>query len=517
MIDINAVFQNKWIKYDYLIVVAIGIVLLFVSHLTIYREVALVDEVMYVVVGRNIVEQGTLDTNLYWTESLVRRGYPTRDYHTPGYMLTLAAFFAIFGFNNVVVGLPAKIAYILAGALFYRVGKSLFNPMIALLATLLFYIYPINFVYASLVMVEVPFALLAVIYLALWVKISRAQKIGLLDIVLLGVVIIGGMLYRQTFVIFLPPTLFLLSKFGIARNYRPLITFSLLFLFFFLGVFWPLTQNRSYYPNVYDRIIEAADWPTKVTILQTTFFNSLSQIFRPLPIQRDIALIHLILGIVSILGLWQFKERSQRLFALLFFYLFWGSLAAFSALYKSPVDLTVARNLAAFMLPGILLFVAILFQIKQKAITVGLFIIFVIFVGFATLRFAQNAQRWQDDALRTQQKFADIFTEYLQPYAPRSIIFERGFKLAWTHYPMTVVADIPTTYDQMQEMQKHLSADIIVVSSEEMRDVIREAVGQGLIERPYSLLFPYEVEGYYFFINEQLLTNEAIYLEKSLK
>ena len=52
-------------------------------------DIAWPDEIIYLVGARNVVERGTLDTNFYLTYSLLRRGYPHRDVHMPGYVLAL--------------------------------------------------------------------------------------------------------------------------------------------------------------------------------------------------------------------------------------------------------------------------------------------------------------------------------------------------------------------------------------------------------------------------------------------
>ncbi|PYQ47220.1 MAG: hypothetical protein DMF78_24320, partial [Acidobacteria bacterium] len=54
------------------------------------QDVAWPDECIYLVGARNLVERHTLDTNFYLTYSLLRRGYPHRDVHMPGYVLALA-------------------------------------------------------------------------------------------------------------------------------------------------------------------------------------------------------------------------------------------------------------------------------------------------------------------------------------------------------------------------------------------------------------------------------------------
>ena len=60
-----------------------------VAHRQALLEVAWPDEVIYLVGARNVLERGTLDTNFYLTYSLLRRGYPHRDVHMPGYVLAL--------------------------------------------------------------------------------------------------------------------------------------------------------------------------------------------------------------------------------------------------------------------------------------------------------------------------------------------------------------------------------------------------------------------------------------------
>src|SRR5439155_11701238 len=86
------------------------------------HEVAWPDECIYLVGARNVVERGTLDTNFYLTYSLLRRGYPHRDVHMPGYVLALAPAVRAMGptlraaaaLNVVLFAGTAWLVYVLA-------------------------------------------------------------------------------------------------------------------------------------------------------------------------------------------------------------------------------------------------------------------------------------------------------------------------------------------------------------------------------------------------------------------
>lgn len=500
----------SWVKskLDYLLVAGIGITLLLVSTFTLFKGIVLSDEIVYAVVARNIVERGVLETNLYRADSILIRGFPTRDVHVPGYMLTLALTFAIFGANEFVAGLPGQLAYVLAGLIFYGIGKSLFKPVVAFWATILFFIYPINFIYANLIMVESVLNLVAVIFIAYWVKVSQAEHPGWLSLTILAVIIVAGMLYRQTFIGFLLPALSILIHYGIRhKHYQPLLLFGGLFIILLITVFWPLAQNRAYYPSAFDRALESESWVTKIELIKTNFIRNL--FFAPNRVLGYYlaALSNLAIGILAtMLGLSLY--RSHKEFVLFSLYTFWVPMVILTIFYALIFDISTTRNMAIFVLPAILLTVAAIFSIKQTRLRYGILLITFAFVGLSTVLAASVVVTDQQKFIPDQQNASRIIGQYLKPYAPRTVMSQLAFRAAWDHYPIVVIWSPPETYQEMQRLTERVPVEAIVVNNERDRDIILDAGASGLLKQPYKSIFPYKVEGYYFLVDERLSSSD---------
>src|SRR5947207_1235690 len=89
------------------------------------QAVAWPDECIYLVGARNVIERHTLDTNFYLTYSLLRRGYPHRDVHMPGYVLSLVPAVSLLG-PTLEAAAALNVALFLAcAALVYAVARGL--------------------------------------------------------------------------------------------------------------------------------------------------------------------------------------------------------------------------------------------------------------------------------------------------------------------------------------------------------------------------------------------------------
>jgi len=89
------------------------------------QEVAWPDEAIYLVGARNVVERGTLATNFYLTHSLLRRGYPHRDVHMPGYALALAPVVAAMGATLRAAAVLNVALYVASAVLVWALARRL--------------------------------------------------------------------------------------------------------------------------------------------------------------------------------------------------------------------------------------------------------------------------------------------------------------------------------------------------------------------------------------------------------
>ena len=246
-------------RQDYLVVLLMGAFALSLSYRLGFPQISWSDELYYVVVARNLVEHRTLQTTLYLPEAIVRGGYPLRDVHMPGYMILLALPVAIFGPTDAAMMLPSQVAYLLSGLLVFWMGKRLFSRVVGYASAVAFLVYPLFFHFANTAMAELSVVFIALLYSVVWVMaLDNArlhQSIGL------AVLLALGTLVRETFLIFLPSAVYVLWRWPSTTRRRASVFFGLSFLILLAGMVYPLSLDRSYYPNITSHgILALGDW-----------------------------------------------------------------------------------------------------------------------------------------------------------------------------------------------------------------------------------------------------------------
>jgi 4-amino-4-deoxy-L-arabinose transferase-like glycosyltransferase len=497
--------EARPLRWHYVVVGSMGLALLLVSDRVVYDGPVLRDEVVYAVVARNVVEQGNLETHLYRADSIAKRGYPSRDDHLPGYMLILATSLAMFGIHDWALALPGQLAYLVSGLLLYRIGRRVFEPSAGLLAAGLFYSYPMILVYANLIMVESPLALVMVVFLGVWLRASGSRVPALRDCALLALLIAAGMILRPTFVVLLPPTLLILARPKLARgSHSRLALFGILFTGLLLGVFWPLSQDRAYYPSPFDRAMEAELWADRIASLWKNAVGSLWRTFHPLPVQRYVALIHLLLGVVSIAAL-RYRDAARRRLALLFVYLFWVPVVMLSVFYSSVVDLNIARNLGAFLLPGLVLLAGLLIQLRERWVRgfaiAGVLALFC----FGSFQFAAKVVVPNQEHNIASDRYASALLERtLETYDPEVILYIGAFRYAWEHYPTKIIWSRPSSYDEMRVVAERVRIDGVVLGTSAAAAWIEHGMRSGFLGGDYVRVSGKGRSGPNVFVREEL-------------
>jgi hypothetical protein len=175
------------------------------------------DEVIYVVGALNLIERGSLDTNFYLPDSLIRQGHPHRDVHMPGYVFALAPFVAALGPGLAAVALLNVLALVLLVLLVHAVARSLrVDPHPAAAAAALVPLLPPfpGYLYVAFPELLLPLLLLAGVWLSSGgVGAGRAALAG----ALYGV----GPLFRENLLIALPIYAVLLPGRLLLRAFLP--------------------------------------------------------------------------------------------------------------------------------------------------------------------------------------------------------------------------------------------------------------------------------------------------------
>src|SRR2546423_12370967 len=91
----------------------------------------------------SVAERRTLDPTFCLTYSLLRRGYPHREVHMPGYVLALAPAVAALGATLRAAALVNAVAFAASAALVYAIGRGILADRAqALAAAALFAVLP---------------------------------------------------------------------------------------------------------------------------------------------------------------------------------------------------------------------------------------------------------------------------------------------------------------------------------------------------------------------------------------
>ncbi|HEV7501896.1 MAG TPA: hypothetical protein VGQ33_17905, partial [Vicinamibacteria bacterium] len=175
-------------------VVALG------AHAQALPEVAWPDECIYLVGARNVIERHTLDTNFYLTYSLLRRGYPHRDVHMPGYVLSLVPAVSLWGATLKAAATLNVALFLACAALVYAVALRLLPDRAqALAAAGLFAVLP---PFPGYLFVAYPEIVVTFVFLAGLAALLHAR--GLFGAALAGVLFALGALFRETLLLGLP-------------------------------------------------------------------------------------------------------------------------------------------------------------------------------------------------------------------------------------------------------------------------------------------------------------------------
>jgi hypothetical protein len=111
------------------------------------------DQVDYISVARNLVDSGTLSSNIIYPSTLTQSA--TRNYlYMPGHFFALAASYRLLGFGPLQSLLPSILSFVLAAVLIFLVGYRLYDRRTGLLAAFLFSILPANLYLALTAMCE---------------------------------------------------------------------------------------------------------------------------------------------------------------------------------------------------------------------------------------------------------------------------------------------------------------------------------------------------------------------------
>ncbi len=241
----------------FLLIAAVALAL-FLSRPDKYR-IKWNDETLYYTVATNIARHGDFNSHHYIADSILKKGYPTKDTHTPGFPMLIAAGFLLGGVGEKVPFVVNHVLTFLASILLFLLGRKLANGWVGFAAVLLFLLFPFTLPLAQAIMSE-PAAALAAVLIA-YLLFTRPE--GIAKGILLSLAISFALLVKPFLGIFLPVVALFLWLRRDRGGLKTLLYLAIAMAILLPIVVLPLTSNREYYPYAATEILAQPDWKGK--------------------------------------------------------------------------------------------------------------------------------------------------------------------------------------------------------------------------------------------------------------
>ena len=426
-------------------------------------DVAWPDEIIYLVGARNVIERGTLDTNFYLTYSLLRRGYPHRDVHMPGYVLALTPAVAAFGPTLGAAAALNVILFAAQAALVYAIARALLPERAqALAAAALFGVLP---PFPGYLFVAYPELVVSFVFLAGLAVLLHSR--GLAGAAAAGVLYALGALFRETLLLALPLYVVRLPPRARWRAFFPaaLATFVLVVL--------PFAGQRAVHPNaLYPSALEEArlsDHPLS-TLAQTVLSNVAANLRATARMDPETSAEDAVLALIALmaaaaaLGARRASPEARRLAA--------ATLVSLALLTAAVLCLYVVRErggvwggVRAYMawMPLLVVFATpLLFAPPRRALAAFLAVTVAAAALSLDLWQIRFFNRYKGSDLEDQARNAAYLSRYLDAYHPRRIA-SRSFLYGFQHYPIEVIWSLPRDGRELAALNQAISYEFLAL------------------------------------------------------
>jgi hypothetical protein len=427
------------------------------------RQVAWPDEAIYLVGARNIVERGTLDTNYYLTYSLLRRGYPHRDVHMPGYILALAPVVAARGATLEAAAALNVVLFAGCAALVYAIARGILPERIqAVAAAALFTVLPPFAGYLFVVYPEIVVTFVFLLGIAVLVH-ARGPAMA----VLAGVLFAAGGLFRETLLLGAPLYLVCLPPRWRWRAFAPAaaVTMAVAVL--------PFARDRAVHPNaLYPSVVEEAMrtdqplWALSKAVAGNVVVNLRATTQMEPGEKAEDAMLALIAALVlaAIAASRRLPPLGRGLAR--------GTVASLALLTAAVFTLYVVRErggvwggVRAYMawMPLLLvLAVPLVFALRRRSLVASALALVAagsIGLGLWQVRFFN---RYKGTDLEDQARAAAYLWKYLAPYQPQRIV-ARSFLYGLEHYPAEVIWSLPRDGRELAALNAAIPYEFLAV------------------------------------------------------
>ena len=422
--------------------------------------VAWPDECIYLVGARNVADRGDLNTHYYLTYSLLRRGYPHRDVHMPGYILALAPFVKRLGMTWEAGAVLNLLLYGALTALVYAFARGVLQDRRqAALAAALFLVLP---PFPGYLYVVYPELLGAALFMAGLAAMVHAR--GLVPAALCGVLFGLGALVRETLLLAAPLYAVRLSRRELWRGFAPAALATLVL------VIAPLSRDRAVHPNaLYPSVLEearASGAPVS-TLAGAVWRNvklnlSATAAASPLENAEDAVLLFLALLAAAGLAAGLSRESTRRL-AL-------GMLVSLSLLTLAVLALYVVRErggvwggVRVYMpwAPVLMVFaVPLLFRPWQGRGALPLALLSMTLFWRLDLWHIAFFNQYKANDYEDQERQARYIARYAGPLRPQRIA-ARTFTYGLTHYPVETIWSLPRDKRELWALENAVPFDVL--------------------------------------------------------
>jgi 4-amino-4-deoxy-L-arabinose transferase-like glycosyltransferase len=431
------------------------------------------DELVYAVAGRHVADGHGPLSSFYHPDAIVMSGFPLRDVHMPGHALMLGAAFRLLGPSESAAILVSRLAFLGALLLLAETVRRRWGDRSALLASLLFVLFPPDAAFAHTAMSESVLTLLSIAFLALF--LAARERPSVWRAVALALLLGVGAVHHETFLVYVPAAAWVVARWPQPARTRGLIAGGGLLAACLALVALPLYRARAPYPHALTDVFLAADSPAHLAL----------------------TLVRNVLGNLRALPLWP-VEAWQRNHALQWVAL----LAAVAVGLRAGGERRLVAGLAVLGFLGTWLLLAPVYPIADwRAVRVFMHAMPPALAVIADALGARPANGWRPwHALRLlapaavlavaagslseigrdralNDDFGRAYSEYLARSTAgadvRLLVAPKAYRYGWDAYPVAIVVWEATDLKRVRQVEQLLPVDAIVVRKEERHRFLR--------------------------------------------
>jgi len=431
------------------------------------------DEIVYAAMGRNVAAGRGLISNFYDPRAILADGFPLADVHMPGHALALAVSFAALGGREWAAIGVSQLAFVLTGLILFRAAERVESRRAGALAAALYYVFPPAGTYANTAMSETTLTAFTAGYAALWLGALAAPRWGSLArlVTVFGI----ACLYRETSLLLLLPTLYLLARWPSTQRTKAALGFGLFLLLFLALVFGPLYASRAAYPHFLGELKTAHGAGEIAAVILNKAQTNLRRFRIPgssawqwtLTAQWAATLLAALASIrlsgrarqAGLLGAFLVFGTAV---ALLGFYPFWAWAGVRALMPLAPLGL-VAVAVALARLPS-------------RGLRFGLSALALAGAARLSLVADDTLAAMRRSELEQGQQLSRLIREGAADGRPAVVLARGAFRYGWDAYPVSVIWDWPTDEAALEALVKRVRIDLILLANPEAQPDLRRAL-----------------------------------------